>query len=179
MPAHTVITRVVRAAGGVFAPGHLGELTRIVPFEMVDAVLADCGRTERRVRLIPARVSVYLLLAAGLFADLGWPLMWDKLVWGLPGGPRPSASAFFYARKRLGTEPIRCLFGLVAGPGTGATRWRGHLVCAFDGTELDLPDSAANRARFGRHGSGAAQAGYPHLRLVALIACGSRADQKI
>ena len=28
-------------AGGVFAPGHLGELTRIVPFEMVDAVLAD------------------------------------------------------------------------------------------------------------------------------------------
>jgi hypothetical protein len=30
-------------AEGVFAPGHLGELTRIVPFEMVDAVLAETG----------------------------------------------------------------------------------------------------------------------------------------
>jgi alkylation response protein AidB-like acyl-CoA dehydrogenase len=31
-----VITRHVSIAGGVFAPGHLGELTQIVPFEMVD-----------------------------------------------------------------------------------------------------------------------------------------------
>lgn len=175
LPAHTVITRVVCAAGGVFAPGHLGELTRIVPFEMVDAVVAECARTERRVRLLPARVVVYLLLAAGLFAELGWPLVWGKLVWGLPSGPRPSGSALFYARKRLGPEPIRRLLGLLAGPGTTAARWRGLLVCAFDGTELDLPDSPANQAAFGRSGSGANQAGYPHLRLVALVACGSRA----
>ncbi|MBQ0897933.1 hypothetical protein KBX37_33640, partial [Micromonospora sp. U56] len=32
---HSVITRVITVAKGVFAPGHLGELTRIVPFEMV------------------------------------------------------------------------------------------------------------------------------------------------
>lgn len=175
LPVHTVMTRVVRAAGGVFAPGHLGELTRIVPFEMVDAVVAECARTEHRVRLLPARVVVYLLLAAGLFAELGWSLVWDKLIWGLPDGPRPSGSAFFYARKRLGSEPIRRLFALLTGPGTAAARWKGLLVCAFDGTELDLPDSAANRARFGKPGAGAKQAGYPHLRLVALVACGSRA----
>ena len=34
----SVITRRIVVAGGVFAPGYLGELTRIVPFEMVDAV---------------------------------------------------------------------------------------------------------------------------------------------
>jgi len=28
------ITRTVRVAAGVFAPGHLGELTRFIPFEM-------------------------------------------------------------------------------------------------------------------------------------------------
>jgi hypothetical protein len=61
----------VRVAGGRFAPGHVGELTRIVPFEMVDAVLADTGTVEFRVRLLPSRVVVYLLLAAALFADLG------------------------------------------------------------------------------------------------------------
>jgi hypothetical protein len=57
-----VITRVVRVAGGRFAPGHVGELTRIVPFEMVDAVLADTGTVESRVRLLPSRAVVYLLL---------------------------------------------------------------------------------------------------------------------
>jgi hypothetical protein len=35
----SAITRVVKVAGGRFAPGHLGELTQQVPFEMVDAVL--------------------------------------------------------------------------------------------------------------------------------------------
>jgi hypothetical protein len=34
----SAITRVVTVAGGRFAPGHLGELTRQVPFEMTDAV---------------------------------------------------------------------------------------------------------------------------------------------
>ena len=35
----TTFTVSVTVAAGVFAPGHLGELTRIVPFELVDAVL--------------------------------------------------------------------------------------------------------------------------------------------
>jgi hypothetical protein len=35
------ITRTIRVAAGVFAPGHLGELTPIVPFELVDAILAE------------------------------------------------------------------------------------------------------------------------------------------
>lgn len=48
-------------AEGVFAPGHLGELTRTVPFETVDAVLAECGAVQERLRKLPARVVVYLL----------------------------------------------------------------------------------------------------------------------
>jgi hypothetical protein len=62
----------VTVAAGVFAPGHLGELTRLVPFEMVDEVLAATGRVQARVRLLPARVVMYLLLAACLFAELGY-----------------------------------------------------------------------------------------------------------
>ena len=49
----SVIRRVVGVAAGAFAPGHLGELTRIVPFEMVDAVLAQTGAQQRRVRDLP------------------------------------------------------------------------------------------------------------------------------
>ena len=59
-------------AGGRFAPGHLGELTQIVPFEMVDAVLAGTRRVQSRLRDLPSRVVVYLLLAAGLFEGLGY-----------------------------------------------------------------------------------------------------------
>jgi hypothetical protein len=43
----SVITRVVVVAGGRFAPGHLGELTQQVPFEMVDAVLEETCRCWR------------------------------------------------------------------------------------------------------------------------------------
>jgi Insertion element 4 transposase N-terminal len=50
--------------GGVFAPGHLGELTRIIPFEMAGAVLASCGAVQRRVPKLPGSVVVYLLLAS-------------------------------------------------------------------------------------------------------------------
>ena len=63
MAGQSAITRTVTVAAEVFAPGHLGELTRLVPFGMVDDVLAATGRTQARVRLRPARVVTYVLLA--------------------------------------------------------------------------------------------------------------------
>jgi hypothetical protein len=66
-------------AAGRFAPGHLGELTQVVPFEMVDEVLADTGAVQSRVRDLPSRVVVYLLLAAGLFAECGYRQVWARL----------------------------------------------------------------------------------------------------
>jgi hypothetical protein len=62
-------------AGGRFAPGHLGELTRIVSFDMIDAVLAETGTVQRRIRDLPSRVVVYLLLAACLFRE-GYGQVW-------------------------------------------------------------------------------------------------------
>ena len=41
----SVIHRTITVAPGRLAPGHLGELTQQVPFELVDAVLAQTGRT--------------------------------------------------------------------------------------------------------------------------------------
>ena len=46
LSVQSVITRVVRVAEGPFGPGHLGELTQQVPFEMVDAVLAETRGTQ-------------------------------------------------------------------------------------------------------------------------------------
>ncbi|MFE9658400.1 IS4 family transposase [Micromonospora sp. NPDC006431] len=174
------ITRTVTVAAGPFAAGHLGELTRLVPFEMVDDVLAATRRTQQRVRLLPARVVVYLLLAGCLFADLGYRQVWAKLVAGLRGLPvaDPSASALRQARQRLGPSPLRALFDVLRGPAaTGAVAqvwWRGLLPVVLDGTVLAVADSTANLRRYvkqrGNHGG----SGYPSLRLSALLACGTR-----
>jgi hypothetical protein len=77
------MSRAVEAARGPFAPGHPGELTRLVPFEMVDAALAETCRVQRRARDLRSGVMVYLLLAACLFPEQGYPDVWRKLTAGL------------------------------------------------------------------------------------------------
>ena len=114
----SAISRAVTVAGGRFAPGHLGELTQQVPFEMVDAVLEETCRVQRRVRVLPSRVVVYLLLAGCLFAELGYVQVWHRVAAGLGGLPvtAPTASAMTQARRRLGPGPLRELFFLLRGP---------------------------------------------------------------
>ena len=126
----SVISRAVTVAGGRFAPGHLGELTQQVPFEMVDAVLEQTCRVQRRVRVLPARVVVYLLLAGCLFAELGYAQVWHRLAAGLGGLPVtvPTASAMTQARRRLGAGRCAscspcCAARLRAGRG-GGDCWR-------------------------------------------------------
>jgi len=173
----------VRVAAGAFAPGHLGELTRIVPFEMVDAVLDETGARQQRIRDLPSRVVVYLLLAAGLFADLGYGQVWARMIAGLGGRGGlsvavPTAGALAQARRRIGVAPLRALFELLRGPAAGLSvkgvRWRGRLVCAIDGTILGCPDTPANLAIYHRGGGGNGGTGYPLVRVLALVACGTR-----
>ena len=66
------ITKTITVAAGVFAPGHLGELTWQVPFELADAVLEETRGRERRLRVLPSRVGIYFVLALGLFPALGY-----------------------------------------------------------------------------------------------------------
>jgi Insertion element 4 transposase N-terminal/Transposase DDE domain len=176
LSAQSVIDRRAVVAAGRFAPGHLGELTQIVPFEMVDDVLASTVRVQQRVRDLPSRVVVYLLLAAGLFADVGYRQVWARLTAGLVGVgvPDPGSSALAQARRRVGVQPLRALFELLAGPAAGAARWRGLLVCAIDGTTLSMPDSAANLSCYRRQSGTHGGSGYPLLRLLTVVACGTR-----
>ena len=102
--ATTTITRAVTVAAGVFAPGHLGELTQYLPFELVDEVVERTRTVQRRLRKLPSMVGVYFLLALGMFPRLGYARVWDKLTAGLAGMPAPSPSekALRDVRRRLG-----------------------------------------------------------------------------
>jgi hypothetical protein len=176
----SVITRVITVAGGRFAPGHLGELTQLIPFEMVDEALTQTRTVQSRIRDLPSRVVVYLLLAACLFPELGYPGVWRKLTAGLDGlaVAAPTAGALAQARRRVGAAPLQFLFDLLRGPaatiaGRG-TWWRGLLVCAIDGTTFTVPDSRAAMTAFTKHPGNHGGTGYPLVRLVALVACGTR-----
>ena len=56
--ATTTITRVVTVAAGVFAPGHLGELTQYLPFGLAGDVLEQTRTVQRRLRDLPSRAGV-------------------------------------------------------------------------------------------------------------------------
>lgn len=126
---NSVINRAVTVAAGRFAPGHLGELTQHLPFEMVDQALVATRTTQSRLRDLPSRVVVYLLLAACLFSKVGYPGVWRKLTAGLDGIPTatPTRGALAQARRRVGAAPLRWLFDLLRGPGAvprqRGTRW--------------------------------------------------------
>jgi hypothetical protein len=167
-------------APGPFAPGHLGELTQIVPFDMIDEVLAETRTVQARVRDLPSRVVVYLLLAGCLFADLGYGQVWHRLTSGLHGldMATPTTGAMCQARRRIGIAPLKALFDLLRGPAAGiattGTRWRGLLVCAIDGTTMTAPDSTANLTSCTKHAGNHGGSGYPLIRVLVLVACGTR-----
>ena len=113
----TVPCRVTVAAG-VLAPGHLGELTRYLPFELVDDVLESTRTVQRRVRELPSRVGIYFVLAMTLFPGIGYLRVWGKMTAALEGLdlPRPSEKALRDLRRRLGPAPVKAVFEAIAVP---------------------------------------------------------------
>jgi hypothetical protein len=180
--AVTTITTTITVAAGVFAPGHLGELTRIVPFELADAVLAQTRARERRLRMLPSRVGVYFVLAMGLFPQAGYLGVWAKLTAALDGLGLgvPSAKALRDLRRRLGAAPLKTLFEVLAGPvawpRTPGVCFGRYRTVAFDGCKtFKVPDTARNRAWLGKMKAALGETGYPVIQLMTLAETGTRA----
>jgi hypothetical protein len=176
------ITRTITVAAGVFAPGHLGELTQIVPFELADCVLEQTRTRERRLRVLPSRVGIYFVLALGLFPRAGYLGVWAKLTAALDGAGLavPSARALRDLRRRIGSAPVRALFEVLAGP-LGQPRTPGvmfgrYRTVAFDGCRsVKVPDTPRNRAWLGKMNAALGVTGYPVIQLMTLVETGTRA----
>ena len=166
----------------------LGVLTRVFPPELVDRVVAEAGRTQQRQRLLPARVVVYYVLGLALFSQASYEEVMRHLVEGLAwasGWARawnvPTKAALSRARARLGPEPLQALFCAVAAPlaapPTEGAWYRGWRLMSLDGTCVDVADTPANEAAFGRPGSGrgTGTGAFPQVRLVGLAECGTHA----
>ena len=177
------ITHTISVAAGVFAPGHLGELTWQVPFELADAVLEETRTRERRLRDLPSRVGVYFVLGLGLFPGLGYGGVWQKMtaaLGGQPGVPSPSPKALRDLRRRLGAAPVKALFEVLAGPAaqpsTPGVRFGRYRTVAFDGcTSIKVPDTPRNRGWLGKMKAALGVTGYPAVELMTLVETGTRA----
>jgi hypothetical protein len=177
----SVITRKIAVAKGVYAPGHLGELTQVVDFDLVDAVAEETGTVEQRTRLLPTRVVIYFVLALALFERCGYLRVWAKMVAGLRvlSLATPRASSLARARRRVGPKPFRALFAALSGtvgrPATPGVFWRGMRTVAVDATCLHVPNSWQVLGRYARRAGERVVFGYPLLRLTVLVECGTRA----
>ena len=176
------VPRPVTVAAGVLAPGHLGELTGYVPFELVDGVLEETLTVQRRTRLLPSRVGVYFVLTMAMFPRLGYLRVWDKLTAALDGLglARPTEKALRDLRRRLGAAPLKLLFESLAGPaalpGTPGVRYRRWRTVAFDGcSSAKAPDRPRVCEWLGKIRHRYGEEGYPMLRIMALCETGTRA----
>lgn len=175
-----VVARLVDVIG-------IGVLTRLVPRELTDDVLLRTNKKELRSRGLPARLVIYFVLAMALFSRDSYEEVMRKLVQGLRSiaifkkdWKVPTSSAFSKARVRLGVEPMREIFDMVAVPCgmrslQGAWK-RSYRLMAIDGVELDAPDTPENAERFGYSGvKKGEKSAFVKVAGMAFAECGSHA----
>ena len=162
-------------------------LMKVFTPDVVDEVIAGCGRTEQRRRSLPARSMAYFAMGMALHSDGSYEdvlaLISDGLAWAdrAEGSPRlANKAAISHARDRLGAEVMEKLFRrvavLLAAEGAPGCWLAGRRLVAVDGTCLDLADTPANDAFFGRPGVAKGErSAFPQARLVALAECGTHA----
>lgn len=163
----------------------IGTLTRLVPRELVDEVVASRARAEIRRNKIPARVTVYFVMALTLFYGDGYEEVIRKLAAGLRyigtwrrEWPVPTSSALCQARQRPGPDVIRDLFDRVAVPcalrSTAGAWLSGRRLMAIDGVGLEAPDSPENGAYFG-YAKKKEKCSPPFVQMAAMVECGTHA----
>ncbi|MFI6454711.1 transposase domain-containing protein [Streptosporangium amethystogenes] len=160
----------------------IGILTSAFPVPLLDEVVLASGCADQRRRALPARLTIYYVLALCMFPDrnydeimrlllngLSWRSHWAKS-WEVP-----SVSAISRARARLGAEPLRVLFRRVAvplpEPGATGSRLAGLRPVTMDGTALTVPETRDNAA-FGYPDESAR---LPCVRVVAVVDGGTHA----
>jgi hypothetical protein len=162
----------------------LGVLASRVTRDAIDEAVAVTGRqARRRGGKLPPHVTVLLVMALALFADEDYDEVTELLTGALRGWRSwdgrwepPTKGAVTQARQRLGPEPLKELFARVAEPVAGMDTegaflgpWR---LMSIDGTEVEAPDTPANRAAFGAGANGGA---FPKVRLVTVCESASHA----
>ena len=155
-------------------------LSKVIPPELLEQALMETGRDKQRACRLSHRVMLWVTLAMGLLTHLPIRQVFKHARRMRPGEKTPSRSNLCEGRQRLGVEPMRRVFDLVARPlGTPQTPgafYRGLRPTGIDGTVMDVPDTPANAARFGRSSGGRGEGAFPQVRKVSLVELGTHVE---
>jgi hypothetical protein len=161
----------------------VGVLAQKYPLSKIREILKQEGKQSLRVRSLPAEVMVYYVMGLGLLMNVSTGEVLRSLVEGLRwlGGDWiqvAGKSAISQARTKLGVEPLKSLWNQTAEPlakkGDLWGFYKGLHLVALDGSSMDLQDTQENRDLF-KKPQGSIEAGFPQLRLSALVECGPHA----
>ena len=164
-------------------------LARVVPPEVVNAVLDKHGCNSQRLRSFPAVAGVYYCMALSLYPEAAYEEVFAVVAQGLAwasGAADPalvSKSSISGLRSRIGSAPLRELVQRCCVPLANAKEhpeafYAGLRLVAIDGSTFELPDEADNAHSFGYPGSRtsvAGHAGYPQARCAVLVECATHA----
>ena len=143
---------------------------------LIDEALRETGQDQVRkgTILLPAFL-VSIVLALTLRRDLNTQAVIQWMVsstrWiDLNLTVRLLADgALSHARVRLGFEVFHRIFSKFATAQTLVPDFHGLTTLLFDGSSMNMPDTEKNSAAFGKHTTQHGAAGFPQLRLVALL----------
>lgn len=163
----------------------LGVLTHLVPPTLVAEIVTTHAPPRRRTRLLPAEVTLLLVIAMNLFAADALEVVLAKLLlaphlrWGEETIRLATKGAISQARQRLGIRPVAALFHRLCQPlATSATPGAfccGLRLMAIDTTVEAVADTHANERAFGRHRGRRGLAGFPQILVAYLVECGTHA----
>jgi len=158
----------------------LAGLTQIISSGLVRDVLWETERDNPRACRLSHEVTTWILLAMGILTDLPIRAVYQHARRLQPGEAIPTRGALCVARQRLGIAPLRALYHRVVRPLTddqlpGST-FGGLRLVGMDSTKLDIPDTPANEAAFGRPTGGRGDGAFPQVHKLSLVELGSRAE---
>lgn len=166
----------------------LGLLEQYLGDGVIEKVIArgvEAGRLHRpqRRRVMSLELTCRFTLAMVLLPDTDHAETMARLVGHLSRVPWarhwrvPTSKVVTLWRRRLGEAVMQELFLHAAGSliDPAGARWCGMELCAIDGFQVQVPDTAANREAFGSSGTSDDSAPFPQLRVVLVTARAVRA----
>src|SRR5208337_3863350 len=158
----------------------LAALEKIIRPTDIRQVLKDTGRVNPRACKLTHEVVMYVVLAMGIFTRLPIRQVFKQSRRLYARADTPCRSALCVARQRLGVEPVRELFQRtvrpLATPETPGAFYCGMRLTAVDGTLLDVPDTPANDAAFGRPSGKRGDGAFPQVRKLSLVEVGTHVE---
>jgi hypothetical protein len=159
----------------------LAGLEQVIGAAEIQQALTATGRVNPRSCSLTHEVVLRVVLAMGLLTDLPIRQVFKHARRLRHGEASPHRSSLCVARQRLGVAPVRQLFTQVvrplACPETPGAFYRQWRLMGFDGVVLDVPDSAANAAAFGRPSAGPRGDGaFPQIKKLSLVELGTHVE---